>query len=160
MMTPLLSAFPALCLFAALVYAVVAGAALYRSSGFVSVLGIAVTLAGLAAGRLLDRFAALPRNLDDWVNYRGPVDLQVSTRGERFLAVLSVEAALLFMLAAAISFVAIRLIKRDAAGRSRSEAPSRQFAPLAALFVLAFGLTARGKLAVYLAYMLAKAHLL
>ncbi len=158
MVTVLLSVVPLLCILAAFVYAAVTGAALFRSRGLVSSLGVASTLAGLTVGRLLDRFLTLPRELDDWVNYRGPVDVQVSTKGERFLAVLSVEVALLFLFAAAISFLAITLIRRDA-GRGRGAA-SDPFALLAALFACAICITARGKLSICLAYLLARAHLL
>jgi hypothetical protein len=157
--TALLSAVPLLCILAAFVYAAVIGAALFRSRGLVSSLGVASTLAGLAVGRFLDRFLTLPRELDDWVNYRGPVNVQVSTKGERFLAVLSVEVALLFLFAAAISFLAVALIRRDAAGRARG-APSDPFVPLAALFACAICITARSKLSIGVAFLLARAHLL
>jgi hypothetical protein len=160
MVTALLSALPLVSILAAFIYAAVTGASLYRSSGFVSVLGVAVTLAGLTLGRLLDRFVSLPRGLDDWVNYRDAADSQAITRSDRFLAVFSVEVALLFVFAAIISFVAVALINRDAGGRTRSLPRSRQFAPLGALFVVAVGLTARGKLALCAAYLLARAHLL
>lgn len=159
MVSALLSAVPLLGILAAFVYAAVTGAALFRTRGLVSSLGVASTLAGLTVGRLLDRFLALPRELDDWVNYRGPVDVQVSTKGERFLAVLSVEVALLFLFAAAISFLAIALIRRDAAAKARGAGPD-PFPPLAALFACAICITARAKLSICLAFLLAKAHLL
>jgi MFS family permease len=160
MVTLLLSVLPVLCVATAFVYAVVVGGALLRTSGFVSALAVAATLAGLALGRLLDRFVALPRELDDWVNYRGGVDPQISMRGERFLAILSVESAALFILASCAAILAVWLVKRDAEGRTRSETPPRRMAPLAALFVLAVAITARSKLAVCVAFALAKAHLL
>jgi hypothetical protein len=158
MVGALLSAVPLLCILAAFVYAAVTGAALFRARGLVSTLGVASTLAGLTVGRLLDRFLSLPREMDDWVNYRGPFTVQVSTKGERFLAVLSVEVALLFLFAAAISFLAMALIRRDAAGKAR--AASDPFALLAALFACAICITARSKLSVCVAFLLAKAHLL
>jgi hypothetical protein len=159
MIAPLLSALPLFCILAAFLYAAVTGARLYRSNGFISVLGVAVTLAGLTLGRLLDR-VPLPHSLDDWVNYRGPLDHQISTKGERFLAILSVEVALLFLLASAVSFLAVLVIKRDASGASRTDTRMRKAAPLVALFAFAVGIPARAKISVYLAFLLAKAHLL
>jgi len=160
MVTLLLSVIPVACLLSAFAYAAVAGARLHGSNGFLSVLGVAVTLAGLTLGRLLDRFTPLPRAMDDWINYRGPVDYEVTIKGDRYLAVLSVEVALLFLFAAALSFLAVVLIKRDAAGASRTGPLSRHLGPVAAMFVFAVGITARSKLALYLAYVLARAHLL
>src|SRR5580700_9036899 len=160
MVTLLLSAFPIACLLSAFAYAAVAGAKLHGSNGFLSVLGVAVTLAGLTLGRLIDRFMPVPRVMDDWVNYRGQVDYEVSSRGDRYLAVLSVEIAVIFIFAAALSTMAVVLIKRDAAGGSLPGRLSRQTGTLAALFVFAVGAAARSKLALFLAFMLARAHLL
>jgi hypothetical protein len=160
MVNLLLTAFPILCLFGAFVYAALVGARLYKGSGFVSVLAIAVTIAGLSLGRLIDRFVSLPEELDDWVNYRGTADIQISTRGDRFLAVLSVEVAVMFIFAAAVSFLAVALLKRDATRASRPGPNSLHPGILAAMFAFAVGLTARTKIAVCVAYVLAKAHLL
>jgi hypothetical protein len=160
MTTLLLSVFPVLLLLSAFAYAAVSAAKLHGSNGFISVMGVAVTLAGLTLGRFLDRFTGMPRALDDWVNYRGPVAYEVTTKGDRYLAVLSVEVALLFLFAAALSFLAVVLIRRDAAGASRSGPLSTHLGPLAAMFVFAVGITARSKLALYAAYLLARAHLL
>ena len=160
MVTTLLTTVPILCLRAVFIYSAVAGASLYRSKGFTSVLGIAVTLAGLTAGRMLDRFVPLPRYLDDWMNYRDSVSFQITTKGERFLAVLSVEVAVMFTFAALVSFIGITLIRRDATGTARAASKSRKLAPMIALFVFAICLTARAKLSVGLAYLLAKANLL
>jgi hypothetical protein len=160
MVTLLLSVIPIACLLAAFAYAAVAGAKLHGSNGFLSVLGVAFTLVGLTLGRLLDRFTPTPRVMDDWLNYRGQVDYEVSSRGDRYLAVLSVEVAVLFIFAAALSTLAVVLIKRDAAGGSLPGRLPRQIGPLAAMFVFAVGMAARSKLALYLAFVLARAHLL
>src|SRR5580698_8108079 len=156
MVTLLLSALPIACLLAAFAYAAFAGAKLQGSNGFLSVLGVAVTLAGLTLGRLLDRFTPTPRVMDDWVNYRGHVDYEVSIRGDRYLAVLSVEVAVLFIFAAVLSTLAVVVIRRDAAGGSRPGNLSRQLGPLATMFVFAVGMAARSKLALYLAFVLAR----
>jgi hypothetical protein len=160
MVTALLSVLPVLCVIAAFVYAGTVGMRLYRANGFISGIAIAVTLVGLAFGRILNRFVSLPRELEDWVNYRGGVDPQISTKGERFLAVLSVESALLFILAAIAAALAISVFKGDAEGTTRSGTRAQKTAPLAALFVVAIAITARSKLAICAAYILAKAHLL
>lgn len=159
MATLLLSVLPILSVLAVFVYALGVGLRMYRASGQASVLGVAATIAGLTAGRLLDRFIPLPRGLDDWVNYRDGAADQLSDRGERFLVVLSVEVALLFLLAAAISFLAITLIRRDA-GPRRPVDRRRELPLLGLLALLAVGITARSKLAVLLAFLMAKAHLL
>src|SRR5580704_13866129 len=152
----LLTTFPLLCLLGAFVYASIMGVRLYKGSGFVSALAIAVTLAGLSLGRFIDRFVSLPGRLDDWVNYRGTADIQISTKGDRFLAVLSVEVAVMFIFASAVSFLAIALLRKDATRASRP-GPNTLHAPLlAGVFAFAVGLTARTKIAICIAYALAK----
>jgi hypothetical protein len=160
MVNLLLTAFPILCLCGAFVYAALMGARLYKGSGFVSALAIAVVLAGLTLGRLIDRFVPLPGRLDDWVNYRGAAQVQISTQGDRYLAVLSVEVAVMFVLAAAVAFLAIALLKKDATRASRPGPNSLHPGILTAMFAFAVGLTARTKIAICLAYALARAHLL
>jgi hypothetical protein len=160
MVNLLLTAFPLLCLLGAFVYAALTGVRLYRASGFVSVLAVAVMLAGLTAGRLVDRFVSLPREMDDWVNYRDTADIQISTKGDRFLAVLSVEVAVMFLFAAAVSLLAVWLLRRDETRASRPGPHSLHPGLLVSLFAFAVGLTARSKIAIYLAYVLARAHLL
>ncbi len=160
MVNLLLTAFPILCLFGAFVYAALMGASLYRRSGFVSALAIAVTLAGLTLGRLVDRFVPLPGQLDDWVSYRGEAQDQISTKGDRYLAVLSVEVAVMFVLAAAMALLAVALLRRDATRASRPGPNTLHAGILAAMFVFAIGLTSRTKIAICLAYALARAHLL
>jgi hypothetical protein len=158
--TFLLSVLPILSVLSVFAYAAATGIQMYRVKGQSSVLGIAVALAGFTAGRLLDRFAALPRGLDDWVNYRDQTNNAAVTRGDRLLAVLSVEVALLFLFAAVIGLVAIWLVRRDLAPPCGPAAPSGERRVLAALFVLAVGITARAKLATFLAFLMAKGHLL
>jgi uncharacterized Tic20 family protein len=102
----------------------------------------------------------MPRHLDDWINYRDEANNQVSTRGDRFLAVLSVEVALLFLFAAVIGFLAVTLVRRDAAAQLRPLARRHGFRTLAALFALAVGITVRSKLAALLAFLMAKGNLL
>ena len=155
----LLSVVPLLSIFAVFVYAAVTGIRMYRASGRVSVLGVAIAVGGLTLGRLVDRFGMLPQDLDDWVNYRGG-STQVSTGAERFLAVMSVEVALLFVFAAVIALLAIALIRRDSEPQAALEGRPKGFLLLGALFVFAVALAARSKLAVFLAFLLAKAHLI
>jgi hypothetical protein len=160
METLLLSTLPLLCILASLAYAAVVGTRVYKATGFISVLGVAAGLLGAYVGRFLDRFIPLPRDVDDWVNYRGLVDYQVKATGERYLAILSVEAAVLFLLASAFTFLAVNMIRRDALGQSRGDKGPSRFAVLGGLFILALCLTYRGKLAACLAFLLAKAGLL
>jgi hypothetical protein len=158
--TLLLSVLPMLSILAVFVYAVVTGARMYRSSGRVSVIGIAVVLAGFVTGRLLDRLTSLPADVDDWVNYRGGAALEVATRGDRGLALLSVESAVMFVLAAVVVFLAVTLVRREEAEKARSGGRSLQLPLLATLFVLAVALLTRSKLAAIVAFYMAKAHLL
>jgi hypothetical protein len=158
--TFLLSVLPMLSLLAVFVYAAVTGVRMYRSSGRVSAIGIAVVLAGLVTGRLLDRFSSLPADVDDWVNYRGRAALEVATRGDRGLALLSVESAVMFVLAAVVVFLAVTLVRREDADKSRPAARSLPLPLLAALFILAVALLTRSKLAAIIAFLMAKAHLL
>jgi prepilin signal peptidase PulO-like enzyme (type II secretory pathway) len=155
----LLSVLPVISLLAVFVYAVVAGTRVYRKNGQVSILGVAVLIAGLAAGRLIDRFVPLPTGLDDWVNLRDAAS-EAGTRSERFLAVLSVEVALLFLFAAVIGFVAITLIRRDGVRQFNPIARPPEVPLLSSLFVFAVGITLRSKLAVLLAFLMAKGNLL
>ncbi len=160
MTTLLLSVLPLLSIFGVFVYACIVGVRIFRASGRVSVFGVAVALAGLTLGRLVDRFGVLPQELDDWVNYRGGESSPVSTGAERFLAVLSVEVALLFVFAAVIALLAIALIRRDIEPGAVPAPRPRVLVLLAALFVFAVALAARSKLAVFLAFLLAKLHLI
>jgi hypothetical protein len=150
MATLLLSALPVASIMAVFVYAFTAGLRMYRSNGQVSILGVAFTIAGLTLGRLVDRYISLPHEVDEWVN----------SGADSFLALLRVEVALLFLFAAVMSFLAITLISRDAEGQLHPETRSRQVPLLWALFAFAIGITARSKLAAFLAYLMAKAHLL
>jgi hypothetical protein len=160
MTTLLLSVLPILSILAVFAYAAVVGSRMYRSSGQASILGVAMALAGFTVGRLIERFGTLPQDLDDWVNYRDGANHLVTTQGERSLAVLSVEVAILFTFAAVIAFLAITLVRRDAAALHRPVARSSEVPLLATIFIFAVGVTARSKLAAVLAFMLAKAHLL
>jgi hypothetical protein len=74
--------------------------------------------------------------------------------------VFSVEVALLFLFAAVIAFLAITLIRRDAAAQARTASRPGALPLLATLFVFAVCITARAKLAPFLAYLMAKAHLI
>jgi MFS family permease len=150
MATLLLSVLPIASIMAVFVYALAAGLRMYRSSGQVSILGVAATIAGLTLGRLVDRYIPLPRAVDEWLN----------SGGDRFLALLRAEVALLFLFAAVVSFLAITLIRRDARGQLHPESRSRQLPLLWALFAFAVGITARSKLAALLAYLMDRAHLL
>ncbi len=145
----LLSVLPLAAMTAVFVYALTAGLRLYRASGQVAILGVATTIAGLTLGRLIDRLP-LPREVEDWKNLGA----------DQFLDLLRVEVALLFLFAATLSFLAITLLRRDAAGQARPETRARQLPLLGALFAFAVGLTARSKLAALLAFALAKGHLL
>jgi hypothetical protein len=140
--TVLLSMLPILCVLASFFYAVLAGARAYRSTGRVSILAVATTLAGLTAGQLLKRFLPATTALDDSVNYLS----------------LRVEVALLLMLAATLTFLAVTLLRRDAPGQPKPFLDSRRGALLAALFFFAAALVARSKIAAYLAVLLVKAH--
>jgi hypothetical protein len=158
--TFLLSVLPMLSLLAAFVYAAVTGARMYRSSGRVSVVGIAVVLAGFITGRLIDRLSSLPADVDDWVNYRGGATLQVATGVDRGLALLQVESAVMFLFAAVIVFLAVTLVRREVAEQSRSAPRSPPLPLLAMLFIVAVALITRSKLAAIVAFLMAKAHLL
>jgi hypothetical protein len=160
MKTLLLSVLPLLSILGVFIYSCIVGVRMFRASGRVSVLGVAIALAGLTLGRLVDRLGVLPQDLDDWVNYRGGEGSPVSTGGERFLAVLSVEVALLFVFAAVIALLAIALIRRDSDPRALPAARPSVPMLLGALFVFAVALAARSKLAVFLAFLLAKVHLI
>jgi hypothetical protein len=135
----LLSTLPLLCILASFVYAAWVGIKVHRSTGQLSILGVAITLAGLSAGRLLNRFLPPAPTLDDSVNYRS----------------LKVEVALLFMLAAAVAFFAVTLLKRESMVRSMPPLDPRRGCLLVALFVSAIAITTRGKIAAYLVYLLA-----
>jgi hypothetical protein len=150
MATLLLSVLPVASIMAAFAYSLAYGIRMYRSSGQVSILGVASTIAGLALGRLADRNISLPRRVDDWVN----------SGVDHFLALLRVEVALLFLFAAVVSFLAITLLRRDADGRARPAGRSRLLPLLGMLFAFAIGITARSKLAALLAYLMEKGHLL
>jgi hypothetical protein len=158
--TFLLSVLPMLSILAVFVYAAVTGARMYRSSGQVSVVGIAVVLAGLVVGRIIGRFSSLPADVDDWVNYRGGPALQSATGVDRGLSLLSVESAVMFIIAAVIVFLGVTLVRRDETAQSRPVAHSPQLPLLAALFVMAIALLSRSKLAAIIAFLMAKAHLL
>ncbi len=151
---------PTLSLLAVFVYAVVTGARMYRSSGRVAVIRIAVVLAGFITGRLLDRLSSLPADVDDWVNYRGGATLQVATGVDRGLALLQVESAVMFLFAAVIVFLAVTLVRREVAEQSRSAPRPPPLPLLAMLFIVAVALITRSKLAAIVAFLMAKAHLL
>lgn len=159
-MQDILSFIPLLCVLAAWVYASLVGVRLYRKTGKASVLGVAVAMLGMILGRLLDRFVPLVSGLDDWVNYRGAYTEQVTTKGERFLAVMSVEVDLLFLFAALISVLAVTLIRRDVTPQTPPAPRSIQAGVLLALFAASVGIAGRAKIAAYLAFLLAKANLL
>ena len=159
-MQDILSYIPLLCILAALVYAALVGVRLYRETGKSSALGVAVAMLGMILGRLLDRFVPLVSGLDDWVNYRGKYTEQVTTRGDRFLAIMSLEVALLFLFAALISILAVTLIKRDVLPQTPPAPRSPQSGLLLVLFAAAVGIASRAKIAAYLAFLLAKANLL
>jgi hypothetical protein len=156
----LLSVLPLLSIVGVFVYASATGIRMLRDSGRVSVLGVAIAVAGLTVGRLVDRFGVLPQALDDWMNYRDGPGSQASTGAERFLAVLSVEVALLFVFAAVIALLAIMLIRRDIEPRAVPQPRPTALVLLGALFVFAVAIAARTKLAVFLAYLMAKVHLI
>jgi hypothetical protein len=160
MTTLLLSVLPIAGIAAVFLYALVTGLRMYRSNGQVSIFGVAATIAGFAVGRIADRFLALPRYLDDWVNYRDGPASQASTGSVRFLAILSVEVALLFLFAAAVGLVVITLIRRDFARQSHPGERSLELPLLGGLFAFAVGITARAKLAALLAFAMARSHLL
>jgi hypothetical protein len=156
----LLSYVPLVCVLGAFAYAAVVGVRIYAGTGHGSVLGVAVAMLGLMLGRLLDRFIPLVAALDDWINYRGALNERVKTQSERYLAVISVEVALLFMFSALIGFIAVTLIRRDLSGPSSPAARSLQGGLLGVLFAASLGLAGRAKIAAYLAFVLARAHLL
>ena len=140
---PTLSALPLVLVLAAIVYAAVVGEKVHGSTGGISILGVAATLMGLTAGWLLERFIPITRGVDDWVSYRS----------------LEIEVALLFTLIAAFTVLSVNLIRRDLTGRSKLDSGPRKCAFLAALFVLAVCIPARGKLVAYLVLLLARANL-
>jgi hypothetical protein len=142
METALLTALPLLCVLVALVYAAVAGTKAYRSAGRISILGIAAALLGLAVGRLLDRFVPVARALGNPVDYHS----------------MRVEVALLFIFASAVAALAVTIARHDLAGQPGPLGP-RRFSLLAAVFLLAVGIAARGKVAVCVSFLLAKAGL-
>lgn len=159
MKTLLLSVLPMVSLLAVFVYAAVTGARMNRARGLLSALGIAVALLGFTIGRFVDRFVPVPDSVDDWSNYRNEAANTALTVGDRILAVLSVEVALMFLLASAMGALAVAIIKRDAALASTTPRPGG-FELLGGIFVLAVAMTARAKLAVIVAFLMAKGHLL
>jgi hypothetical protein len=84
----------------------------------------------------------------------------VTTKGERFLTVMSVEVSLLFLFAALISILAVTLIKRDVTPVTTPAPRSPQGGLLLILFAASVGIAGRAKIAAYLAFLLAKANLL
>jgi hypothetical protein len=160
MKTLLLSVLPIVSILVVFVYASFSGLRMYRARGIVSMLGIAATIAGLTLGRLVDRFATLPRGLDDWVGYRDEGPGQVSTGGDRILAILSVEVALLFLFVSVLAVLAILLIKRDSTAQTGPVPRPGALPVLAAVFVFAAGMTTRSKIATFLAFLMAKGHLI
>jgi hypothetical protein len=160
MATLLLNLLPVLSIVGAGAYAALTGLRMNRAGGQVCALAVAVAIAGLALGRLMDRFSRLPGFLNDWVNYRGDANDLASTGSDRLLSVLSVEAALLFVLAAVVALIAVLLIRRDAAIEAGPRARSRGRRLIAALFVATVAITFRSKLAVFIAFAMAKGHLL
>lgn len=160
MKTLLLSLLPLVSILLVFIYSCVSGLRMYRTRGLVCLLGIAATIAGFALGRLVERFAALPRGLDDWVNYRDEAAGQASTGGDRILATLSVEVALLFLLVSGLAVLAILMVQRDSTAQTSPIARPGAFPLLAAVFVFAVALTTRGKIATFLAFLMAKGHLL
>jgi hypothetical protein len=138
METSLLSAFPLICVFAALVYAAIVGERFYSSTGSVSILGIATTLFGLIVGWLLERFLPFPHSVDDLVNDHR----------------LRLEVTMLFFCVTAITLVGVTLVKRDAAARPKVAPSSRRLVLLIPLFVFAVGAAARVKIAAFLAVFL------
>jgi hypothetical protein len=141
METALLSAIPLLCRLAAFAYAARAGLKAYKSTGHASILGIATTLLGLAVGRLVDRFVPLFRAIGNPFGYQG----------------MKVEVALLALFAAATTVLAVTLAEGDAVAQPGSRPGLRRCALLAAIFLSSAGITARGKLAAFLAFLLSKA---
>jgi hypothetical protein len=149
MVSLFLSVVPLASILAVLAYALASGLRIYRASGQVATLGVAITISGLTLGRLLDRLP-LPREVDDWMN----------SGGAHFLGLMRVEVALLFLLAAAMGLLVITLLRRDAEGQVHPETRSRQLPLLGMLFVLAVGIAARSKVAALLALLLEKGHLI
>ena len=128
------SAIPLLFLLAALIYAALVGNRIHGSTGGVSVFGISVTLLGLIAGWLLERFLPAESAGEDWAGSR-------TSR-------LAVE--LLFSFVAAFTFLAVTLAKRDFDVRTEENPAPRRAFLLVPLFLLAVGIAARGKLSAFL----------
>ncbi len=144
METALLTAIPLPCVLAAFAYAALAGLKAYRSTGRASILGIAATLLGLAAGRLLDRFVPIPRAIGNPLAYQA----------------MRADVALLALFASAATVLAVALAKGDAAGQPGPRPAYRRCALLAAIFLSSAAITARGKLAAFLVFLLSRAGLL
>jgi hypothetical protein len=132
------STLPLLLVFASFVYAALVGEKMHRSTGSISVLGVAVTLLGVTVGWFLERF--LP--------FAGGVDGGIISQNSRL------GVSLLFSLVAVISFLAVDLIRRDVTGLSKSDSVFRKCAFLVCAFILAAGVPAHDKLATYLAIFL------
>jgi O-antigen ligase len=136
-----LSFLPLILVFVALAYAAIVGEKLHSATGAVSVLGIAATLVGLILGWLLQRFLPAARSVDEWVNYRS----------------IRIDVALLFLGIAAMTFIAVALVRGDLRGRDKPGANSAgRLRLLVPLFLFAVGIAARGKIAAWIAGLMEK----
>jgi hypothetical protein len=138
MQSTLVSTFPLLLVLASFFYAAVVGERIHRSTGAISILGVAVTLLGVTVGWFLERFLPVSSGIDD-------VTIARNSR---------LGVSLLFFLVAATAFLAVTLIRRDVSGLSKSDPAFRKCAFLASAFILAVGIPAHDKLATYLAIFL------
>jgi hypothetical protein len=128
-------------LLAALVYAALIANKIHSSTGGVSMFGIVVTLLGLIAGWLLQRFLPVAGAGDGWESSR----------------VTRVAVEILFSFVAAITFLAVTLIKRDVDVRTNAGSSPQRALLLIPLFLFAVGVAARAKLAAFLVALFSKA---
>lgn len=143
MQSSLAAIIPLLFLLASFVYAAFVGNKVHSSTGGISIFGVAVTLLGLIAGWLLERFLPLAGAGEDWNSFR--------------VSRLAVE--MLFSFVAAMTFMAVTLIKRDVAGRTNADSKPRCAALLVPLFLFAVGIAARAKIAAFLVTVFSRAGL-
>jgi hypothetical protein len=134
MASSIISALCLLCVFAALIYGVLVGARIFGSTGCVSPFGIPVTLFGLIVGWLLERFLPFLGARSDWNNPHGS----------------RLEVQLLFLFVTAVTVLAVTLVRRDFADGPGKKPDPRQAPLLIPMFLLAVGMTARGKVAALL----------
>jgi len=163
MKTALLTILPLLCLLASFAYVAWVALRTYKASGLVSGLGLAISLVGLAVGRYLGLLIPRTRAVADWVSSHDIAnrrEYRINAPGDLF-SVYTVETALAFMFIAAFGLLGVTLTREDAVPRGGPAKRTRRLVILlAGLFLFAAAITARRRIAEYVAYFLVQVNLL